>query len=77
MSINGSVWTPIGPSPITESGRQDNGMMTAIAVNPNDGDVVYHGTAGGGVWKTARRRHHVATTLRSSSTPSGSANRPE
>ena len=52
MSINGSVWTPIGPSPITESGRQDNGMTTAIAVNPNDGDVVYQGTAGGGVWKT-------------------------
>ena len=27
-------------------------MTTAIAVNPNDGDVVYQGTAGGGVWKT-------------------------
>jgi hypothetical protein len=52
VSINGSVWTPIGPSPITESGRPDNGMTTAIAVNPNDGDVVYQGTAGGGVWKT-------------------------
>ncbi|WP_420643724.1 choice-of-anchor D domain-containing protein [Candidatus Leptofilum sp.] len=52
MTVNGTVWAPIGPSPMTGSTRQDNGLVTAIAVNPNDEDVIYIGTAGGGVWRT-------------------------
>src|SRR5580704_1730892 len=52
MALNGSVCTPIGPSPISESGNADNGMVTAIAPNPNNPNVVYIGTAGGGVWRT-------------------------
>ena len=52
MTIVGTVWTPRGPSPITDAQLQFNGMTTAIAVNPNDGDTIYIGTAGGGVWKT-------------------------
>lgn len=51
MTVNGTVWTPIGPSPMADS-REDNGLVTAIAVNPNDEDVIYIGTAGGGVWRT-------------------------
>ena len=31
MSLNGTVWAPIGPSPILENGKPDNGMVTAIA----------------------------------------------
>src|SRR5690348_6721807 len=52
MALAGTVWRPIGPSPLTQSGRQDNGLVTAVAVNPNNGNVVYIGTAGGGVWRT-------------------------
>jgi photosystem II stability/assembly factor-like uncharacterized protein len=52
MSLRGTVWAPIGPSPIAQSGRQDNGLTTAIAINPNDGNLIYQGTAGGGVWRT-------------------------
>jgi hypothetical protein len=52
MTIPGSVWVPIGPSPIAQSGRQDNGLTTAIAVNPNNPNIIYQGTAGGGVWRT-------------------------
>lgn len=52
MTIVGTVWAPIGPSPITDGTQQNNGMVTAIAVNPNDGNVIYIGTAEGGVWKT-------------------------
>ena len=53
MSLNGTVWIPIGPSPVTEPvGNQDNGMVTAIAINPNNAAVIYIGTAGGGVWRT-------------------------
>jgi hypothetical protein len=52
MSLTGTVWTQIGPSPILEGGAQDNGMVTAIAPNPNNPAVIYIGTAGGGVWRT-------------------------
>jgi photosystem II stability/assembly factor-like uncharacterized protein len=51
MSIAGTVWAPIGPSPIAGN-RQDNGLVSAIAVNPNDPNVIYIGTAGGGVWRS-------------------------
>jgi photosystem II stability/assembly factor-like uncharacterized protein len=53
MSLLGTVWTPIGPSPIDEGGAEDNGLVTAIAVNPNNTNVIYIGTAGGGVWRSA------------------------
>jgi len=53
MSLKGTVWAPIGPSPMQEGGRQDNGLVTAIAVNPNNQNVIYLGTAQGGVWRSA------------------------
>jgi hypothetical protein len=52
MSLKGTVWAPIGPSPMSESGTQDNGLATAIAVNPNNLNVLYLGTALGGVWRS-------------------------
>ena len=52
MTLTGTVWVPAGPSPMAQGGRQDNGLTTAIAVNPNNPDVVYQGTAGGGVWRS-------------------------
>jgi hypothetical protein len=52
MSLNGTAWTPIGPSPISENITQDNGLVTAIAISPFNQNVIYIGTAGGGVWRT-------------------------
>lgn len=52
MTVIGTVWAPRGPSPIASGGRDDNGLTTAIAVHPNDSQIVYIGTAGGGVWKS-------------------------
>jgi Abnormal spindle-like microcephaly-assoc'd, ASPM-SPD-2-Hydin len=52
MSLNGTVWTPIGPSPMSEASTQDNGLVTAIAPHPYNQNIVYVGTAGGGVWRT-------------------------
>src|ERR1700734_3018545 len=52
MSLNGTVWSPIGPSPINEGGTGDNGLVTAIAPHPTDPNTIYIGTAGGGVWKS-------------------------
>ena len=50
--IVGTVWVPIGPSPLAQGGRPDNGLTSAIAVNQNNPNVIYQGTAGGGVWRT-------------------------
>lgn len=52
MSLNGTVWAPLGPSPMNESGSQDNGLVTALAVNPNNPKVLYLGSALGGVWRS-------------------------
>jgi hypothetical protein len=52
MSLNGTVWAPIGPSPMKEGGNDDNGLVTAIAVNPNNNKVLYLGAAQGGVWRS-------------------------
>jgi photosystem II stability/assembly factor-like uncharacterized protein len=52
MTLTGTVWAPIGPSPIAQGGRQDNGLVSAIAISPVDSNVIYIGTAGGGVWHT-------------------------
>ena len=51
MSLAGTVWVPIGPSPMKES-TEDNGLVTTIAVNPNNTSVIYLGTARGGVWRS-------------------------
>jgi photosystem II stability/assembly factor-like uncharacterized protein len=54
MSLNGTVWTPIGPSPIKngQHGVDANGQVTAIAIHPNNANIIYIGTAWGGVWLT-------------------------
>src|ERR1700758_3869835 len=51
MSHKGTVWAPIGPSPL-HAGIDVNGQVTSIAVNPNNPNVIYIGTAWGGVWRT-------------------------
>jgi photosystem II stability/assembly factor-like uncharacterized protein len=53
MTLTGTVWAPIGPSPISQGGRQDNGLVSSIAIHPNDENIIYVGTAGGGVWRTS------------------------
>jgi len=52
MSLNGTVWAPIGPSPIDQGAITANGLVTAIAVNPNNSNIIFIGTAWGGVWRT-------------------------
>lgn len=52
MSLNGTVWAPIGPSPISQGASPVNGLVSAIAVNPANSNVIYMGTAGGGAWRS-------------------------
>jgi HYR domain len=65
-SITGTVWKPVGPSPIVEDGCcvsptvtfAANGRVNSIAVDPTNSDVLYLGSAGGGVWKSVDRGGH-------------------
>jgi len=41
-------WVPVGP-------RSIGGRITSLAIDPGDGDVMYAGTAAGGVYKTIDR----------------------
>ena len=53
MTLNGTAWTPIGPSPIAQGARRDNGLVTSIAVHPYNSSVLMLGTGGGGLWRSA------------------------
>lgn len=47
------TWTQIGPEPAEFwSLGGSSGRATAVVVDPRNSNVVYLGTAGGGVWKT-------------------------
>src|SRR2546423_4783039 len=50
--VKGTVWKPIGPSPLQLDGGFVNGRVHAIALNPNNPKVIYQGVNIGGVWKT-------------------------
>jgi hypothetical protein len=52
MSLKGTVWAPIGPSPLARGTVDENGQVTSIAVHPNNPKIIYIGTAWGGVWRT-------------------------
>ena len=50
----GGPWTWLGPRPITGDNSYGgvSGRITSLAIDPSNSDVVYAGSAGGGVWKT-------------------------
>jgi photosystem II stability/assembly factor-like uncharacterized protein len=56
LTQKGRVWIPIGPSPITESHDgivlHFNGLVSSIAINPSNPNIIYMGTGGGGVWRS-------------------------
>ncbi len=50
--IAGEKWTPVGPSPLHYDIYTFSGRVTALAVHPTNPNLVYVGTAQGGVWRT-------------------------
>jgi hypothetical protein len=55
--ISGTNWTPIGPAPIpggqtTGVANPVSGRVLAIAVHPTNANIVYVGTAQGGLYRT-------------------------
>jgi photosystem II stability/assembly factor-like uncharacterized protein len=64
-TINGTTWFPVGPAPVTQgqvygsSIRVDvAGRTSAIAINPQNPQDIYLGTANGGVWQTTDGGQH-------------------
>lgn len=51
-SLGGSSWLPIGPNGIIQGTAISNGRVSAIAVNPNNPNLIYQGSSGGGLWRT-------------------------
>jgi hypothetical protein len=46
------AWAFIGPRRFdTSGGRWTSGRVNTLAIDPSDGDVLYAGSAGGGVWR--------------------------
>ena len=62
--VSSTAWTPIGPSPIPNGQVNGGGVVgvsgrvTAIAVHPTDPNIVYAGTAQGGVYRTVDAGAH-------------------
>ncbi|MGH9761773.1 MAG: WD40/YVTN/BNR-like repeat-containing protein, partial [Blastocatellia bacterium] len=57
VQLTGSAWTPIGPAPVPKgqtvgTPNPVSGRTTAIVINPTNPDIVYAGTAQGGVYRT-------------------------
>lgn len=56
--VTGSVWKPVGPASIREAGCcypvsfDASGRVNSIAVDPNNSDRIYAGSAGGGIWRS-------------------------
>lgn len=56
IPLSSLTWNPLGPAPITNGQTPGNqpvsGRITSIAADPFDPNVIFVGTAGGGVWRT-------------------------
>lgn len=63
IPANDQSWTPLGPSPIRDAAPQVvgstnpdannvSGMVNSVSVDPNNPNIIYLGSPGGGVWKS-------------------------
>jgi hypothetical protein len=51
LTLSGRAWMPIGPSPVAKD-LPFNGLVSAIAINPLNPNIIYIGTGGGGMWRS-------------------------
>ncbi|HXN41693.1 MAG TPA: hypothetical protein VN918_07900, partial [Myxococcaceae bacterium] len=49
---DGATWEPLGPAPLLSGGTRVGGRTNAIAIHPQDPNIIYIGAALGGVWKS-------------------------
>ncbi len=67
-TIIGTTWFPVGPAPVTQGQAygpgyggiraEVAGRTTAVAIDPQNPQVIYLGTANGGVWSTTDGGQH-------------------
>src|SRR4051812_29829668 len=55
--LSTTAWTPVGPAPLPQGQTETrtdpvSGRITAIAIHPTNPDIVFVGTAGGGLYRT-------------------------
>ena len=47
-----AAWSPIGPAPLAAGSARNSGRTISIAVHPTDANIVYVGTAQGGLYRS-------------------------
>lgn len=52
LAATTAQWTSIGPHPMVFASNAFSGRVAALAIDPLDTNILYAGTADGGVWKT-------------------------
>ncbi|MGH9817171.1 MAG: hypothetical protein ACRD6I_13935, partial [Candidatus Acidiferrales bacterium] len=53
IPLSTTSWTPIGPQPTSSTFfKSVSGRVSALAVDPNDPNIIYIGGAQGGLWKS-------------------------
>ena len=47
-----AAWSPIGPAPLAAGSARNSGRSISIAVHPTDANIIYAGTAQGGLYRS-------------------------
>ena len=67
FNVGPSSWTAIGPAPIlngqTPGNEQVTGQINSIATDPDNANMIYIATSGGGIWKSTDAGNDWTTTL--------------
>lgn len=51
-ALTTTTWLALGPDRVTSGGAVTAGRVSAVAIHPEDEDIIYAGGAQGGVWKS-------------------------
>ena len=52
-ALTTTAWRALGPDRVREGGDFRAGRVSAVAIHPDDPDIIYAGSATGGVWKSS------------------------
>ena len=51
-ALGATSWRALGPDQVRDGGATTAGRVSAVAIHPEDSDIIYAGGAQGGVWKS-------------------------
>lgn len=55
LGVPSAPWRPLGPEQVNSNGYRTAGRVSAVAIHPQDPNILYVGAAQGGVWKSESR----------------------